>query len=174
MLMPACLINSIGKMDALEIEDDVIEAVQASNGLGLSIKDISRIINMPYDHCYRAIYALANMRKVKVSHGARGMCVILPEWQEPYFITERQKAALKFLCSLMDKDNLVRVSLGKISTAISASGTTYAADAVECLDRKGYLEVVERGDRQKANLYKVYPDRSGPHGYSWPRRGGRT
>lgn len=165
--MPAYKINGIGKMIALEIEDDVIEAIRASNGQGLSIKDISRIIDMPYNDCYGAIYALEHMRKVKVAHGSRGMCVILPEWEEPYFITERQKGVLKFLCSLMDSENTVRVSYGKISTAIKQTGTA-SFDAVECLDRKGYLEVLERGKHLKANLYKVYPDRDGPRGFSWP------
>lgn len=167
--MPGCQINGIAKMTALEIEDDVIEAIQSTNGLGLSIKECSRIIDIPYHDCYGAIYALEHMRKVKVSHGSRGMCVILPEWHEPYFITERQKAVLKYLCSLMDRDNLVRVSHGKISSAVHKSGTA-AYDAVTCLDRKGYLEVLEWGNHLKANLYKVYPNRDGPRGYSWRAR----
>lgn len=171
--MPGCLINGVGKMIALEIEDDVIEAIKGSNGLGLSIKDISRIIDIPYNDCYGAIYALEHMRKVKVAHGAKGMCVILPEWVEPYFITARQKAVLDYLCSQMDRKNMVRVSYGKISTALilarkNPSGGTQINDAVECLDRKGYLAVLERGNHLKANLYKVYPNRDGPRGYSWP------
>lgn len=165
--MPGSQINSDAKMEALEVEDDVVEAVKATAGIGLSIAECARVIDMDYSRFYRAVYDLERMGRIKVATGSRGQLVILPEWQEPLYITERQKAVLGLLCSLMDHENKVRVSYDRLSRSIGKRGTA-AYDAVECLDRKGYLQVLERGKHTTANLYRVYPDRDGPRGYSWP------
>lgn len=170
--MPGCQINDVGKMHALEMEADLIEAVSATGGAGLNIKECSRALDMNYNDCWNGIYTLEQMKRVKVVSGPHGRRVILPSWKANFLLTKRHDAVLKYLCSKADCNNLVRVSFAKIAVAVRPIvGCGGVSDAIDALDRKGCLEVVERGTHLRANLYKVYPNRDGPEGYSWPGTG---
>lgn len=157
-------INGVGKMDALEIEDELIEAIEATGHDGLSYKVAADVVGMEYNRFYQAAQNLIRMGKLKLGWSYRGHRLILPDWHDPavYTITVRQRAALEHLISLMDENHMVRVSMRKI-TAATGSGF----DTVTRLDYKGYLEVVERGGPTRAALYRVYPNRDGPLGYSY-------
>lgn len=170
--MPGYQINGIGKMHALEMEEDLIEAVSATNGVGLNIKECSRVLDMSYNDCWQGIYTLEQMNRVKVVSGPHGRRVILPNWKQNWLLTKRHEAIFNFLCAKMDLNNLVRVSFARISEGVKPLvGVGGVSDAIDALDRKGCLEVVERGTHLRANLYKVYPNRDGPEGYSWPGTG---
>lgn len=173
--MPRCHINDVGKMHALEMEDEVIEAILATNGAGLNIKECSRVLDMGYNDCWAGVYALEQMRKIKVVSGPHGRRLIMPGWKANWVLTRRHEAIFNFLCSKADSNNLVRVSFAKIGEGVRPwVGVGGVSDAIDALDRKGCLEVVERGTHLKANLYKVYPNRDGPECYSWPGTGRRS
>ncbi len=160
-------INDVAKMDALDFEGELVDAIEATGRAGLSYADAARILDLDHNYFRHRAQYLIQMGRIKLTQGYRGYRIVLPHWDDPhiYLITDRQRKALDFLCSQMDDDNLIRISTGKIFKA-----TGVGPDAIDRLDYKGYLEILERGHSTAATLYRVYPDRSGPQGYTWLAR----
>lgn len=163
-------INSESKLEALEIESEVVEAIQAAGSDGLSYKDGSEALGLNYDRFYLLVGQLVQLGRLKLERGRLGnqYRIFLPH-QEPSYdtaITDKQRKLLDLLISLADEEGFVSISFGEIARR---TGIGHPSFAIDRLDYKGFLEVRESGRGGWANLYRVYPNRNGPRGYSWPR-----
>lgn len=156
-------INNPLKIAALEIEEELVSAIEDSGPRGLTYKEAADLLGMDYAQLYAAANVVESMGKIRGVRSARGYRLILPGWKEPdvYVLSERQRRVLEYLCSVMGPDHLIRVSFNAI---FKATGASY--DAVQRLDYKGFLQVIERGHSTTAALYQVFPDQNGPPGYS--------
>lgn len=164
--MPGYQINSESKLDALEIEDDLVDAIGAAGPVGLNFMEGSEIVGMDYDHFYRAAHMLAWMGRVKVERAQTGnqYRLILPHWDAPtLMLAEKQKQVFNLLCSEANQAGLVQISFAKIQRLTRCRAAAFAIDR---LDYKGCLEIVDRGDSHRARTYRIYPNQDGPRGYS--------
>jgi hypothetical protein len=168
--MPASQINSESKMEALEIEDDLADAVKEAGPNGLSFKDGCDIIGLSYDRFYLLVQQLVSLGRFKIERSQAGNenRIFFPHCAPPIqsAITEKQQEVLDVLCSVMDDERYACISFGEIARRTSCRAPAFVIDR---LDVKGFLEVLESGRGAWANLYRVYPNRDGPRGYSWPR-----
>lgn len=164
--MPGNQINSDSKMEALEIEEEIADAVLAVGPDGLSFKDGCEIIGMDYDRFYLLVHQLVQLGRLKVERGRSGNQnrIFLPHQQAPAnsTITEKQREVLDLLISEMDDDGLTVLSYKQIERRTQARCPAFILDR---LDYKGFLEIVDRGGPY-ANIYRVYPKQDGPRGYS--------
>lgn len=168
--MPASQINSDSKMEALEIEDELADAIKETGPNGLRFKDGCEIFGMDYDRFYLLVHRLIELGRFKIERSQAGNenRLFLPHHAPPITsaITGKQKEVLDLLCSEADEEGFVSLSYAQIA---KRTGCGFPAFALDRLDVKGYLEVRESGRGKFANLYRVYPNRDGPRGYSWPR-----
>lgn len=168
--MPYAQINSDSKMEALEIEDDLADAVKDAGKHGLRFKAGCEIIGMDYNRFYLLVFRLVELGRFKIERSQAGNenRIFLPRHFPPIqsAITVKQKAVLDLLCSEADEEGFVSLSYAQIAKRTNCG---FPAFAVDRLDVKGFLEVRESGRGSYANLYRVYPNRDGPRGYSWPR-----
>lgn len=168
--MPASQINSLSKMDALEIEDDLHEAIRDAGPGGLSFKDGVDLLGIEENRFRLLVSQLLLLQRVKIERGQAGNenRILLPQQVPPRYatITAKQREVLDFLVSQMDDEGLACASFGRIARHTSCRCPSFT---IERLDYKGFLEVVDRGTHE-ANLYRVYPEQDGPRGYSPMRR----
>jgi len=168
--MPASQINSDSKMEALEIEDEVLAAIVDAGPDGLSYQDGCEIVGMGYDRFYLLIQQLVSLGRLKVERGKLGNQnrIFLPYQEAPSIsaLTDKQKEVLELLCSKMDDERYISISYNQISRLTSCRCPAFA---IERLDYKGFLAVLESGRGAWSNLYRIYPEQNGPRGYSWPR-----
>lgn len=165
-------INSGCKLEALEIEHEILDAVKKAGTGGLSFKDGCEIIGMDYDHFYYLVHLLAQLGRFQIARSVIGNqgTILLPDADLPVFktLTDKQKEVFDVLCSVADDENLAVLSFKKIAERTSCR---CPALALERLDYKGLIEFVDRGTHE-TNIYRVYPNRDGPRGYSrmrWQR-----
>lgn len=162
------IINDLGKMAALDIMDEIVEAVQENEPHGITFKEGARLTDLSYNEFYRAIHSLAWLNKIKVVRGFQGHYnrIVLPEWEGParLYVSDLQRKVLDLLCQRANAAGLVRISSLEIS---KIAGVKSPYDKINTLDKKGFLEVLERGGPTEAALYKVFPEGNGPQGYSY-------
>lgn len=168
--MPGNQINSESKMDALEIEPEVVDAVREAGPDGLSFKAGCELVELDYDRFYLLVHQLVALGRVKIERGRKGNenRIFLPDQDPPWRseITDKQREVFDLLCSEADEEGFVALSFKQIMERTSCRMPSFAIDR---LDYKGFLEVRESGRGKYANLYLVYPRQNGPRGYSWPR-----
>jgi hypothetical protein len=164
--MPAIQINSDSKMEALEIEDELAEAILDAGPDGLSFQEGHEALGMDYDRFYLVVHHLCALGRVKIERSRHGNQnrIFFPHQEAPTraAITDKQREVLSLLIAEMDESGLARISFGKIAKRTSCKMPAFAIDR---LDYKGFLKVVRRGG-PGANVYRVYPRRDGPKGYS--------
>jgi hypothetical protein len=165
----SCHINSVAKMHALEIVDDLVDFVEEAWPKGVSYSEAAQSLDMEQGRFRRAANELARIGRIKIDRGAslRGNGIILLwHWEAPVMpITDKQKEVLDLLCSCVDRKGIARVSFGQIAARTSCRAPSMTLDR---LDVKGFVKVVARGNSHQANSYRVYPNGDGPRGYSWP------
>lgn len=163
-------INSESKMEALEIEDELADAVKEAGPNGLSFKDGCHILDIDYDRFYLLVHQLVSLGRFKIERSQAGNenRIFLPFCAPPVqsTVTDKQREVLDLLCSIMDDEGFASISYGEIAKRTTCRTPCFA---IERLDLKGFLEVRESGRGSFANLYRIYPNRDGPRGYSWPR-----
>lgn len=168
--MPGNQINSESKMDALEIEDELADVIKEAGPNGLRFKDGAHIFDLDYARFYLLALKLVELGRFKIERSQAGNenWLFLPHHAPPIksAITGKQKEVLDLLCSEADEDGFVSLSYEKIAKRTNCRSPVFA---LERLDLKGFLEVRESGRGSFANLYRVFPNRNGPRGYSWPR-----
>lgn len=168
--MPGNQINSELKMDALDLEEEIIDAVKAAGPDGLSYKQGCQLTGLNYDRFYLVVSELVRLGRVKIERSRAGNenRVVLPHQESPanLAITDKQREVLDLLCSEADDEGFVAISFNQIAKRTNCRMPSFAIDR---LDYKGFLEVRESGRGSYANLYRVFPNRNGPRGYSWPR-----
>lgn len=168
--MPAAQINSDSKMEALEIEDDLHEAIRSARPNGLSIRDGVEFLGIEENRFRLLVSQLVLLQRLKIARGQNGneSRVFLPDQELPKFstITLNQREVLDFLISEMDDEGLACPSYGRIRRSTRCRSPAFVIDR---LDYKGFLEVIDRGTHEP-NIYRVYPDQDGPRGYSPMRR----
>ena len=164
--------DSVGKLLALEIRDDVVAAVgeKARKGAdGLTIKEVAALFGLEYHHAYTAAAELVAMKALTWAHRAdRTVCRLpLPDWRPPekLDLTAKQRAALDYLVSAAGGERAVRASFRDITKGAGLSGGGIVV-LLDALDRKGYIRIAERGRGTRKTLFEVYPQGDGPRGYS--------
>lgn len=164
--MPASQINSDSKMDALEIEDELADAVKEAGPNGLGFKDGCDLFGLNYDRFYLLAQQLILLGRFKIERSQAGNenRLFLPHCAPPIksAITAKQREVFDLLCSAMDDEGLAVLSYGQIAERTSCRMPSFA---IERLDYKGFLEIIDRGGPY-ANIYRVYPNRDGPRGHS--------
>lgn len=174
----ATKINTVAKMHALDIADEIVDAVReaTANGEdGITFKQAVEITGLGYHHLYQAIHELDRMGRVMVAHRSDRITrfIVLPDWEPPakLELTDLQQRALDYLVSVADEDGIAYASYGEIAgrPGRGRHGGTYFT--VETLDKKGYLSILLRGKGARRTLFQVYPDGDGPLGYSPFSRG---
>jgi hypothetical protein len=168
--MSANQINSDSKMDALEIEDELAAAINEAGQNGLRFIDGAEIFGLDYDRFYLLAQRLVSLGRFKIERSQAGNenRLFLPHCAPPSTsaITTKQREVLDLLSSEMDEEGFVSLSYNQIARRTSCRMPSFA---IERLDYKGFLEVREGGRGSFSNLYRIYPNRDGPRGYSWPR-----
>lgn len=163
-------INNDSKLEALEIEDDLADAIVDAGPGGLRYMDGAERLGLDYDRLYLLVQVLVGLGRVKIELAPQGNQhrIFLPHQDAPAVstITKKQREVFDLLCSHADDEGFVSLSFKKISERTSCRMPSFAIDRLDC---KGFLEVRESGRGSFANLYRVYPNRNGPLGYSWPR-----
>lgn len=164
--MPACQINSTAKLDALDIEDEIVEAIEDAGPGGLSYKRAADIVGLDYDRFYYVASQLSLLGRIKIERAQTGneYRMILPHWDAPtLMLSPKQQQVFDLLCARMNSDKLIQISFGEITKRTGCGAPSFA---LERLDYKGCLQVVGSGGPTFANTYRVYPDRDGPRGLS--------
>lgn len=159
--------NSDQRLDALEVSDELVEAIADAGTIGLTIKEASRLTGIHYMKLYQIILELECLGRLRVVKICGRKWLVLPSsnaQSRDFPLTYKQEKLLAFLSSAMDENNMVRVSIGRMSAELGIKTSCQAT--VDALDVKGYLEIRDKGGPTRPRLYEIFPDASGPKGHS--------
>lgn len=160
-------INPATKMGALEVADEIVEAIEAAGGAGISVKDGALLTGMHYTEFYETAKRLADMGKIKIVRREQQRVRLVgldgeDAWVYP--LSDWPQKVLAFLCNQADENGLARASLKQIARAVGHQSTPSAS--IDALDRKGFLEIRDRGGWDRPRLYEVFKNGDGPKGWS--------
>lgn len=163
-------INTDLKMAALEIADDLLEAIDQSEFKGVTMMQGAAALGLPYREFYQSVVRLEDLGKIKLVRDRRAgnrYRIVRPDApciDEATIFTPVQKRVFDYLCGRADERGLVHASLKQISEGIGHNST--CSGSIDALDRRGFLEILHRGDSKRPRLYKIFPNGDGPKGWS--------
>lgn len=156
------------KLEALELLDEVLEQVSAADGRGVSIWNCARALDLEYNWFYYRAMWLAYMGKIKIVRGRNYRLRIVGPYDDPPWevgeLTFWQRKVIDFLSERADERGFVAIGQAQINRGIGHTSTCFGT--ILCLDKSGFLEIVERGNARRPALYRVYPNGDGPARYS--------
>lgn len=168
--------NPVGKLLALELAP-MLPQWWERHPDGLTIKGLARLSGLNYDRCHAAFLQLEVLGHGHILHRPdRSVLYLVPLDYEPpaaWDLTAKQRGVVEWMATQIDADGMVRASVRDIcrGAPLSKGGIMAVLDS---LDRKGYLEIVERGRGVVASLYRLWPNGDGPRGFSAFRTAGRA
>lgn len=161
-------INRELKLEALALADELLDAIDQSEFAGVTIMQASNATGVPYRDLYGLALRLEDAGKIKLVRDQRsGNTLRLVRPDNPCLefaklLTPGQQKTLDYLSGRADARGLVHASISEISRAVG----TYCYSFIEGLDRRGFLEILHRGDCKRPRLYQIFPNGDGPKGWS--------
>jgi hypothetical protein len=161
-------LNPVGKMLALELAP-LLPRWWEKNPDGLTVKMIMRLSGIDYSRCHAAFLQLEELGIADILQrpDRSGLYLVPLDYIPPpvWDITAKQRAVVDWMATHMDSDGSLRASMREICFGAMRSKGIITA-IIESLDRKGYLEILERGRGTKKTLFRVWPNGDGPRGHS--------
>src|SRR4051812_49123978 len=121
--MPGNQINSDSKMDALDLENELADAIKAEGKSGLSFKEGARLFDLSYDRFYLLACQLVSLNRFKIERSQAGNenRLFLPHCAPPVTsaLSAKQREVLDLLVSDMDEDGLAVISYAQIAERTS-------------------------------------------------------
>lgn len=155
---------SVARSIGLEFESDISALVELMGAEGATINQVVEWTGLSRHHSYRAVTDLCERKVIKViMRSDRFAQRLVPIWwEEPaqLDLTNKQRSALDYLISHMGSDGKARASFKDIAAKgnLALGGLTVILDA---LDKKGYIDILERGRGSTKSLFLVHPKGDG-------------
>lgn len=175
--MPRDPKNTVARILAVDIVP-MLPAIWAKHPDGCSVIKFAEAVGEEYPLVYRAVKELAEMGHLRWLQrpDLKGKIVVPVGYRvTSYNMTDKQIALFATLILMADADGVVDASMVSMAVRTASQTGTKISHAgvgvsLESMERKGYLEVLQRAKGRRTARVKVYPDGNGPKRYDEPRQ----